>query len=69
MMIDRSHETYKPWDTYNAWKGKTHSIKRLFAAWIIPFAIPLFHFAIFFTLLGSISISFDMTIRGILTTF
>ena len=65
MMIDRSHETYKPWDTYSAWKGKTHSIKRLFAAWIILFAIPLLHFAIFFTLLGSISISFDMTISGI----
>jgi len=35
MIIDRSHEMYKPWDTYNAWKRKSHNIKLLFAAWII----------------------------------
>jgi hypothetical protein len=65
MIIDRSHEMYKPWDTYNAWKGKSHNIRRLLAAWIILFAIPLLHFALLFTLLGSINIRFDITISGI----
>lgn len=27
MIIDRSHEMYKPWDIYNAWKRKSHNIK------------------------------------------
>jgi hypothetical protein len=35
------------------------------AAWILLFAVPLLHFAILFTLLGSIDIQFDMTTRGI----
>ena len=65
VIIDRANETYKPFDTYNAWKGKTHNIRRLLAAWILLFAIPLLHFAILFTLLGSIDIQFDMTIGGI----
>jgi len=65
MMIERSNDMYKPWDTYNAWKGKTHNIKRLLAAWILLFAVPLLHFAILFTFLGSINIQFDMTISGI----
>lgn len=65
MIIDRSHEMYKPWDTYSAWRGKSHNIKRLLAAWIILFTMPLLHFAILFVLLGSFNVRFDMTIRGI----
>ena len=57
---------YKPWDTYNAWKGKSHNTKRLLAAWIILFIVPLLNFAILFVILGLIDIRFDMTIRGIL---
>ncbi len=66
LIIDRSHEVYKPWDTYNAWKGNSYNIKRLFTAWIILFIVPLLHFAILFILLGSIDVRFDMTISGIL---
>jgi hypothetical protein len=66
LIIDRSHEMYKSWDTYKAWKGKSHNIKRLLAAWIILFIVPLLHFAILFILLGSIDVRFDTTIRGIL---
>lgn len=66
LIIARSHETYKPWDTYSAWKGKSHNIKRLLTGWIILFVIPLLHFAILFILLGSVDISLDMTINGIL---
>jgi hypothetical protein len=66
LIIDRSHGMYKSWDTYNAWKGKSHNIKRLLTAWILLFIVPLFHFAILFILLGSIDVRFDTTIRGIL---
>lgn len=66
LIIDRSHEVYKPWDTYNAWKGNFYNIKRLLAAWIILFIVPLLHFAILFILLGSIDVRFDMTISGVL---
>ncbi len=66
LIIDRSHQMYRPWDTYNAWRGRSHNTKRLLAAWIILFIIPMFHFAILFILLGSFNIPFDMTINGIL---
>jgi hypothetical protein len=65
LIIDRSHQMYKPWDTYNAWRGRSHNIKRLAAAWVILFIIPMFHFAILFILLGYFKIPFDMTIDGI----
>ena len=65
MIIARSHEMYKPWDTYNAWKGKPHNINRLLTAWIILFIVPLLHFASLFVLLGSVDVRFNMTIRGI----
>jgi len=65
LMIDRSHEMYKPWDTYNAWRGKSQNLKRLLAAWIILFVIPILHFAVLFILLGSVDVRFDMTIDGI----
>jgi hypothetical protein len=65
LIIDRSNEMYKPWDTYNAWKGKSHNVRRLLAAWIILFIIPILHFAILFILLGSVTVRFDTTIWGI----
>jgi hypothetical protein len=65
LIIDRSHQMYRPWDTYNAWRGRSHNIKRLFVAWVILFIIPMFHFGILFILLGSFNIPFDMTINGI----
>jgi len=66
LIIDRAHSEYKPWDTYNAWKGKPHNLRRLVAAWVILFIIPLLHFAILFALLGSVNIPFDLTLKGIM---
>ena len=65
LSIERAHEAYKPWDTYNAWKGKIHNVKRLMSGWIILFAIPIVHFAILFAILGTMDIQFNMTLRGI----
>jgi len=66
LIVDRSHEMYKPWDTYSAWRRKSHNIKRLFAAWIILFIVPLLHFSILFILLRTTDVQFNMTIYGIL---
>ncbi|GEM_PF-654561 len=65
MMIGRSHEMYRPWDTYNAWRGNSQNIRRLVTAWIILFIIPLIQFAVLFALLGSFSIPFSLTVAGI----
>ncbi len=66
LIIDRANEVYKPWDTYNAWRGRPHNIKRLMAGWIILFVIPLIHFAVIFTLLGAADIRFGLSAEGIL---
>jgi hypothetical protein len=66
MTIGRAHEMYNSWDTYNAWRGQSQSFKRLLAAWIILFAIPLLNFAILYVLLGSRGVPIDTTARGVL---
>jgi hypothetical protein len=63
LIIDRSHEMYRPWDTYKAWRGDPHNIKRLLLAWIILFITPLLHFSILFALLGSVNIRFSLTLQ------
>jgi hypothetical protein len=65
MIIDRSHAMYQSWDTYSAWRGKSHSINRLLAAWLILIILPVTHFAILFTLLGLFNVTFDPTIVGV----
>jgi hypothetical protein len=65
LIIDRSHEAYKPWDTYKAWQGKSHNINRLLISWIFLFLLPIMHFAILFTLLDIFNVTFETTIVGI----
>jgi hypothetical protein len=65
MIIDRSHEAYKPWDTYRAIRGKTHNINRLVLGWLILTILPVVQFAILFTLLGLFDVPFDATITGV----
>jgi len=65
MIIDRSHAMYQSWDTYSAWRGKSHNINRLLAAWLILTILPVTHFAILFTLLGLFNVTFDPTIVGV----
>ncbi len=65
LIIDRSHETYRPYDTYNAWLGKSQNINRLFAAWIVLFLLPILQFAIMFTLLGIYDVTFEATVTGV----
>jgi len=35
LIIDRVHRNYNPYDTYNAWKGQLHAIRRLLLSWAI----------------------------------
>jgi hypothetical protein len=65
LIIDRAHQEYKPWDTYNVWRGRSHNLKRALVAWITLFIVPLIHFSILFSLLGNFNINFDSTIEGL----
>ncbi|MFA5348180.1 MAG: hypothetical protein WC294_08585 [Methanoregula sp.] len=65
IIIDRSHEIYKPWDTYRAMQGKSPNINRLTLAWIILVILPVTQFAILFALLGLFDVAFDATITGV----
>jgi hypothetical protein len=56
LMIDRANQEYRPWDSYNAWRGESHNIMRLLAGLIILFFIPILHFSILFIFLGSFNI-------------
>ncbi len=67
LIIERSHEIYRPWDTYKAWKGESHNINRLLMAWIILILLPIIHFTILFTLLEMFNVTFETTIVGVLT--
>jgi hypothetical protein len=65
LIIDRANQEYKPWDLYNAWRGRSHNLKRALVAWIILFIVPLTHFSLLFSLLGNFNINFDSTIGGL----
>ncbi|MCZ3367188.1 MULTISPECIES: hypothetical protein [Methanobacterium] len=66
LIIDRVHRNYNPYDTYNAWKGQLHAIRRLFLSWAVMYILPLLNFAAFLIILGAYDISFDPTPRGTL---
>ena len=65
IIIDRSHEMYKPWDTYRAAQGRSHNINRLVLAWIVLIVLPVTQFAILFALLGLFAAQLDATLAGI----
>ncbi len=56
----------RPWDTYSAWRGKSHNINRLITGWLILTLLPVAQFAILFTLLGLFNVTFDETVSGVL---
>ena len=66
LIIDRVNRNYNPYDTYNAWKGKSHAIKRLLLSWLIMYILPLLNFAAFLIILGIYGISFQSNLHGAL---
>jgi hypothetical protein len=67
LIIDRSHEMYRPWDTYSAWRGRSHNVNRLLTAWLILIILPVTQFGILYTLLGIYNVTFDASVAGVLT--
>jgi hypothetical protein len=65
LIVERAHETYRPWDTYNAWEGNPYNIKRFLISYLILIIIPILHFGLLFVLIGTLNIRFDMTFDGI----
>jgi hypothetical protein len=65
LIIERVHQNYNPYDTYSAWKGVPHALKRLLLSWTILYILPLLQFAIFFIILGMFEVTFDMSLRGV----
>ena len=63
--IEKAHDMYKPWETYSAWGGSSHNIKRLLIAYLILVFIPLTHFGLLFVFIGSSSVPFDLTLDGV----
>ena len=65
LIIERSNDMYRVWDTYSAWRGGSHSAYRLVTAWLFLVILPVTHFAILFTLLGLFNVTFSETVAGI----
>ncbi len=65
LIIDRVNRTYNPYDTYNAWKGQLHSIRRLLLSWLILYILPLLNFAAFLLVLGIYEVSFETNLIGV----
>ncbi|MEN6341951.1 MAG: hypothetical protein ABFC89_05270 [Methanospirillum sp.] len=65
LIIERSNDAYRAWDTYAAWTGRTHSVNRLLAGWLILLLLPVTHFAILFTLLGVFDVTFTESVTGV----
>lgn len=66
LIIDRANRSYNPYDTYNAWTGKPHAIKRLILSWTVLHIFPLLNFAIFYIILGLNETPFSPNFIGII---
>lgn len=66
LIIDRANRTYVPYDTFNAWRRSRPALIRLITALVILHLLPLLQFAIVFILLGGITLTFYVSISGIL---
>ncbi len=64
LIIDRSHNTYNPYDTYNAWLYKSQALNRLLIGWLFLYILPLLNFAVFYILLSINNVSIETSIIG-----
>ncbi len=67
LIIDRSQGAYNPYDTYSAWARQSPAHRRLAAALVFLFILPLLQFAFTYLVIGQIPIVFDQMPVGILT--
>ncbi len=66
LIIDRSHQEYYPYDTYSTWERQSPDHRRLIVAWTTLFALPLFHFALTYVVLGENPIDIGPNTYGVL---
>jgi hypothetical protein len=66
LIIDRANRNYNPYDTYKAWMGKSHALRRLLLSWTVLHIFPLLNFAIFYIIIGLNDPLFDPSIIGII---
>lgn len=67
LIIDRAHNNYDSFDTYNAWRGRSQSLYRLLLSWLLLYLLPLLNFAIFYIILSLNNISIQTSIQGAFT--
>ena len=66
LIIDRAHNNYNPYDTYNAWKGNSQAIYRLLLSWLVLYILPLLNFAVFYIILSLNNISIETSLQGVI---
>ena len=64
LIIDRAHNNYNPYDTYNAWRGNSQAINRLLLSWLVLYILPLLNFAVFYIILLLNNISIETNVQG-----
>ena len=64
LIIDRAHNNYNPYDTYNAWRGNSQAINRLLLSWLVLYILPLLNFAVFYIILLLNNISIETSVQG-----
>ena len=67
LIIDRAHNNYDSFDTYNAWRGHSQSLYRLLLSWLLLYILPLLNFAIFYIILSINNIFIETSLQGAFT--
>lgn len=64
LIIDRAHNNYNSFDTYNSWRGYSQALYRLLISWLFLYILPLLNFAIFYIIMSINNISIENSIQG-----
>ena len=64
LIIDRANRNYNPYDTYKAWTGQSHALRRLLLSWTVLHIFPLMNFATFYIILGLNDTPFSPSFLG-----
>ena len=67
LIIDRAHNNYNSFDTYNSWRGYSQALYRLLLSWLLLYILPLLNFAIFYIILSLNNISIENSLQGAFT--
>lgn len=65
LITDRAGRKYRSFDTYSAWRGSPHALRRIVTAWIVLGFLPLLQFAVIIVLLDGVNVTMDATLSDI----